>query len=423
MTSGTAKVFISYRREETAGHAGRLYDVMSNRFGEENVFMDVDIAPGVDFVERIKDAVGRCHVLLVIMGPRWASAAPGGSLPRIFEPEDFVRLEVETGIARQSVTVIPVLVGGATMPDPTALPAPLRPVTRRNAIELSDTRWRYDVDRLMGALGGLLKDTSAVRRVPPPPAPAPVTPQAVRPAAARPLATPPRVARAPVAPAPITPPAAAAAPRRLPGERGPLALVLIALSTTILAAIVARLACSAASGLPAVDGDDKWKHALRTAAVQGVTWAVVGAVVAIWLAVWLGKQDTGIGSLLLGAVTGAVAGAGSAAIYNVPKWVMEVEGTKLELLRVVEVGALGALIGSLIAWVWRRRGSAGLALGLVVGGLLGIALRREPNDTDMELMEHALIEAIVIVGVVAVTQALLDAWEASSSRATSPSAR
>src|SRR3954466_8020029 len=169
MTGGAPKVFISYRRGGTAGHSGRLYDVMSNRFGDSHVFMDVDIPPGVDFVNRITEAVGDCHVLLVIMGPQWATISNGWPLPRIFDPGDFVRLEVETGLKRSDVAVIPVLVGGAKMPGPEALPAPLRTLTRRNAIELSDTRWRYDVDRLLAALDGLLRDTSAVHAVPPPP--------------------------------------------------------------------------------------------------------------------------------------------------------------------------------------------------------------------------------------------------------------
>ncbi len=64
------KVFITYRREETGPHAGRLYDAMVARFGEDNVFMDVDMAPGVDFVERITEAVGACRVLIVVMGPQ-----------------------------------------------------------------------------------------------------------------------------------------------------------------------------------------------------------------------------------------------------------------------------------------------------------------------------------------------------------------
>src|SRR5204862_6256136 len=98
--SGEPKVFISYRREETAGHAGRLYDVMASRFGDSNVFMDVDIAPGVDFVNRITQAVDACHVLLVIIGPRWASITNGAATPRLAQPGDFVRLEVEEGLRR-----------------------------------------------------------------------------------------------------------------------------------------------------------------------------------------------------------------------------------------------------------------------------------------------------------------------------------
>src|SRR3569832_773383 len=88
-----------HRREETAGHAGRLYDVMSSQFGDANGFMDVDLAPGVDFVNQITEAVGSCHVLLVIMGPPWATLrSPCAAVPRIVDPDDFVRLEVETGL-------------------------------------------------------------------------------------------------------------------------------------------------------------------------------------------------------------------------------------------------------------------------------------------------------------------------------------
>ena len=69
------KIFISYRREETSAHAGRLYDTMAAEFGDGNVFMDVDLAPGIDFVERITDVVAACHVLIVVMGPRWSTVA------------------------------------------------------------------------------------------------------------------------------------------------------------------------------------------------------------------------------------------------------------------------------------------------------------------------------------------------------------
>jgi TIR domain len=162
------KVFITYRREETSAYAGRLYDAMVARFGEDNVFMDVDMAPGVDFVERIKEAVAACHVLIVVMGPRWATVENEDGRPRIADPEDFVRLEVETALRRPDVTPIPVLVGGARMPNREDLPPEVRPITRRNALELSDQRWRYDVGRLVSTLDDLLAELTGVHGVPSP---------------------------------------------------------------------------------------------------------------------------------------------------------------------------------------------------------------------------------------------------------------
>ena len=156
------KVFISYRREETSAYAGRLYDSMAGEFGDANVFMDVDLAPGIDFVERITNAVSACHVLIVVMGPRWATVTDEDGGVRIADAEDFVRLEVGTALRREDVTVIPVLVSGARMPDGDDLPSDLRPLTRRNALELSDGRWRDDVRRLLGRLEELLAGTTAI---------------------------------------------------------------------------------------------------------------------------------------------------------------------------------------------------------------------------------------------------------------------
>ena len=79
MTESAPKLFISYRREETSSHAGRLYDAVAARFGERNVFMDVELEPGIDFVDRIKEVVGSCQVFLVVVGPTWATLANGGS--------------------------------------------------------------------------------------------------------------------------------------------------------------------------------------------------------------------------------------------------------------------------------------------------------------------------------------------------------
>jgi TIR domain len=157
------KVFICYRREETAAHAGRLYDAMVARFGEGNVFMDVDMPPGVDFVERITAAVSACQVLIAVIGPAWATLEDDRGEARIADPNDFVRLEVETSLRRPELTLIPVLVAGARMPRPEDLPAELQAITRRNALELSEARWRYDVGRLNETLDHLLAADPAER--------------------------------------------------------------------------------------------------------------------------------------------------------------------------------------------------------------------------------------------------------------------
>lgn len=157
-------VFITYRREETAAHAGRIYDAMVDRFGEGNVFMDVDMTPGVDFVERITEAVAACQVLIVVMGPRWATVENEQGTARIADPDDFVRLEVETALRRPEVTPIPVLVSGARMPSREVLPPGVQAITRRNALELSDSRWRYDIGRLISTLDELLAQTPLVDR-------------------------------------------------------------------------------------------------------------------------------------------------------------------------------------------------------------------------------------------------------------------
>jgi hypothetical protein len=154
--AGTPQVFISYRRSDAAGHAGRLHDAMVVRFGEQHVFMDVDLQPGVDFVERISTVVSSCHVLLVVIGPQWVRPADPGAASRLEDPDDFVRLEVAIALKRSDVTVIPLLVEDARMPDPDDLPEDLRPLTRRNALELNDMRWRADIGRLLDVMETLL---------------------------------------------------------------------------------------------------------------------------------------------------------------------------------------------------------------------------------------------------------------------------
>jgi hypothetical protein len=144
--------FISYRRDDSAGHVGRLYDALSARFGRQRLFFDIDhIAPGQDFVQVLDSSLNRCSVLLVVIGKRWAGSGKIGSR-RIDQPDDFVHLEVAAGLRRPDIRIIPVLIQGAKMPGPSSLPEDLRDLSRRNATELSDLRWKEDVARLVASL-------------------------------------------------------------------------------------------------------------------------------------------------------------------------------------------------------------------------------------------------------------------------------
>jgi hypothetical protein len=154
----SANIFINYRREDSAGHAGRLYDGLSSHFSGR-LFMDVDnIAPGVDFGDAIKQAVGSCEVLIVVIGREWLTVSDTTGHRRLDNAGDFVRLEVEAALARD-IRVIPVLVQDTSMPRAEDLPPSLAPLARHNAIELSDVRWAFDVDRLGQAILEILQET------------------------------------------------------------------------------------------------------------------------------------------------------------------------------------------------------------------------------------------------------------------------
>lgn len=145
------KIFISYRRDDSAGHTGRIYDSVAAKFGEAQVFMDVDhIEPGQDFVQVIEEAVSACSVLIAIIGRDWVTIR-GRTTRRLDDPRDFVRLEIGTAL-KQNILVIPVLVQETSMPREKDLPADLAGLVRRNALAVSDLRWRHDVDRLLKVL-------------------------------------------------------------------------------------------------------------------------------------------------------------------------------------------------------------------------------------------------------------------------------
>lgn len=142
-----SRIFISYRREGGAGFSGRLAGDLGRRFGADEVFRDVeDIASGEDFVTRLERALRDCRVLLVVIGKNWLTAAADGKR-RLDDPQDFVRLEISHALAA-GVRVIPVLVEGARIPAERDLPDELKPLARRQAHELSESRWEFDVDRL-----------------------------------------------------------------------------------------------------------------------------------------------------------------------------------------------------------------------------------------------------------------------------------
>lgn len=149
-------IFISYRRDESAGHAGRIYDRLREKFGRDRVFMDVSaIEPGVDFVEAIDRAVGSCTVLLVVIGRRWLECIDATGRRRLDDPKDFVRLEVSTAL-RRNIRVVPVLVQDAAMSREETLPDELKLLARRNAIEINDTHWDSDLAQLVETLERVL---------------------------------------------------------------------------------------------------------------------------------------------------------------------------------------------------------------------------------------------------------------------------
>ena len=156
------RVFVSYRREQSSGHAGRLVDLLvPDHFKADEVFIDIDMDPGVDFVEALEEAVQACEVLLVLIGPRWAEATDAAGRARLHQAHDYVRLEIAAALRRgPAVRVVPLLLAGAEMPSTEALPDDLVPLARRQALVLTDQRWKDDVRRLAGVLDGILRRSS-----------------------------------------------------------------------------------------------------------------------------------------------------------------------------------------------------------------------------------------------------------------------
>lgn len=146
-------VFVSYRREDTAGEARALFNELSTKLGKESVFMDVDnIALGRDFRHVLQEHLAACDLLLVIVGRGWVEAKDASGRNRLEQPNDFVRLEIESALKR-NIPVTPVLVQGAQMPTVDQLPVDVRDFAYRNGFELSHARWESDVAEMCKRLG------------------------------------------------------------------------------------------------------------------------------------------------------------------------------------------------------------------------------------------------------------------------------
>jgi invasion protein IalB len=152
-----ARVFINYRRDDSMGTAGRLHDRLARVFGRKNLFMDVDTIPaGVDFVEYLNTQVAKCDIFLAVIGPHWLDAKDDVGRRRIENPDDFVTIEIAAALARD-IRVIPVLVDGAHMPKAGEVPERLRPLVRRNAVEVRNSQFGRDAQVLAAKIREGLK--------------------------------------------------------------------------------------------------------------------------------------------------------------------------------------------------------------------------------------------------------------------------
>jgi hypothetical protein len=338
-------IFISYRRQDAPGYAGRLYDSLAGHFGEGVIFMDIGaIQPGQDFTERINEALNSCDVLLAVIGPQWSTITDADGSRRLEDPDDFVGLEVHSALKRTDVVVIPVLVGGGRVPAREELPPSLVELRRRQALELSEERWRYDVDRLISVLEGPL---------PAEPAPETQTKTKTEPVPAQTAST--------------------------------VSLLSVALGL-LVAAGPAYAAYKA--GLNVKRGTDVRTVAHFAAGWTGF-WAVLTAVVAAVLAAAAGRRHDIVPDAIRGLLFGALAGALGGTVNGL----LRVHGQHLRLGIVLGFAVTGGVFGlSRIVGGSRLIGlvggaGAGAAGGLIVAGKID------------GFISQALPAALILMGI------------------------
>jgi hypothetical protein len=390
----SARIFISYRRADSAGWAGRLHGDLRERFGADRVFRDVAIAPGVDFREHIEGVMDGCEVLLAVIGPRWATVTGPDGRPRLDAPDDLVRLEIERALGRPDVHVIPVLVEGAAIPAADDLPAGLRPLSRRNAVEITDVRWEYDVDRLCDCLHGVLGESMVSAAVPRPGDPT-----------------------SPVAPAPALRPQARS-----------MGTALVA-GATLAGILGAALTGSIADARPKGDIDGalsawsaQWLVELGArlgpyAAQRAIVWTLVAAAVLGAAAIVRRRAGGGGASpraVLAGLCAGAMAGLAEARTHATLRYVTEWQHQELRYGISVAVGA--AVVGAVVARAVGAGSAAVAALAAAGGGFLAGLASAGMSPSALALA----VQAALVVGVAAAVVLAPGAYRATTDPATLP---
>jgi hypothetical protein len=348
------RIFISYRREDARGYAGRLQGDLSRRYTSEAVFRDIEIPPGVDFAQHIYGLIDHCNVVLVVIGNGWSDARDKAGARRLDKQDDWVRLEIERALARSDVEVIPVLVDGARLPPREELPPSLAPLRRLNAFELSDRRWDYDVNDLGRYLDAALKGTSAMHPsvTPPPPAPPP----------------PPDRTTAAV-----------------------IAAAAVALLTAFPADLIARNTVHR-QPLSSSDLSTVSDFALQKAIYFGA----IGALAALVVGLLSPRSRDPIISFVLGLGGGILAGAIYAAAYAVTYLSADTSKTSS-----AAIGLIGA--GGFLGWAFaaERPGSrleawcAGLAGGLLAAAMIG-ALHASYTSAGNQRVIQAVAVALIV---------------------------
>lgn len=163
-----AGIFVSYRERDSKAWALSLRDRLVEEFGEDHVFLDKDTLKAGKWKDQIERALGDCNIVLVVIGRGWVNAQDEEGRQRLMSDDDVHRREIALALARQEVTVIPVLVDGATMPKPDELPENIRDLIQQQSRSVSDNAAHRKVD-----LDGLSADIRRVGRFPPKPGPTP----------------------------------------------------------------------------------------------------------------------------------------------------------------------------------------------------------------------------------------------------------